>query len=464
MIKEHTQVWNNCLSVIKKNVNPQSFKTWFEPIKAIRNDNDILTIQVPNKFFYEWLEEHYVDVLKKAIHTELGSGGRLEYQILVDNHRKIGKNAPASEPGDFSSEQIKNPFVIPGIKKLEIDPQLNEQYSFERFVVGDANKLAASAGQAIAANPGGTAFNPLVIYGDVGLGKTHLAQAIGNEVRARFTDKKVLYVTMERFTNQVVQSIKNNAINDFMNFYQFIDVLIVDDIHFLAKRPKTQEIFFNIFNALHQSGKQIIMTSDRAPKDLKDVEDRLISRFKWGLSADIQAPDFETRMAILEKKIEEENIEIPMDVKEFVCFNIKNNIRELEGVLISLIAQSTLNEKEIDVELAKEVIEQFVTKVNKELSIEFITQKVADHYSISLDKITGKTRKREVVVARQLSMYLAKEHTGSSLKVIGSAFGGRDHSTVIYSVQTVQNMMDVDPLFKDTVSDLQRELALSIHQ
>ncbi len=464
MIKEHTQVWNNCLSVIKKNVNPQSFKTWFEPIKAIRNDNDILTIQVPNKFFYEWLEEHYVDVLKKAIHTELGSGGRLEYQILVDNHRKIGKNAPSSEPGDFSSEQIKNPFVIPGIKKLEIDPQLNELYSFDRFVVGDANKLAASAGQAIAANPGGTAFNPLVIYGDVGLGKTHLAQAIGNEVRSRFADKKVLYVTMERFTNQVVQSIKNNAINDFMNFYQFIDVLIVDDIHFLAKRPKTQEIFFNIFNALHQAGKQIIMTSDRAPKDLKDVEDRLISRFKWGLSADIQAPDFETRMAILEKKIEEENIEIPMDVKEFVCFNIKNNIRELEGVLISLIAQSTLNEKEIDVDLAKEVIEQFVTKVNKELSIEFITQKVADHYNISLDKITGKTRKREVVVARQLSMFLAKEHTGSSLKVIGSAFGGRDHSTVIYSVQTVQNMMDVDPLFKDTVSDLQRELALSIHQ
>lgn len=465
MVKEHTEVWNNCLELIKRNVNPQSFKTWFEPIRAIRHYDDILTIQVPNKFFYEWLEEHYVEVLKKAIRSQFGDKGRLEYQILVDNHRKIGKTAEdeIKAAGNFTPDQIKNPFVIPGIKKIQVDPQLNSIYTFDTFVEGDCNKLARSAGMAIAKNPGGTAFNPLVIYGDVGLGKTHLAHAIGNEIISTGVDKKVLYVSMEQFTNQVVQSIKNNAISDFMNFYQYIDVLIVDDIQFLAKRPKTQEIFFNIFNALHQSGRQVILTSDRAPKDIKDVEDRLISRFKWGLSADLQAPDFETRLAILSKKIEKEGIELPEDVKEFICYNIKNNIRELEGVMISVIAQSTLNEREIDIELAKEVIQQFVNQINREVTIDSISSIVAEHYETTIDHLKGKTRKRNVVMARQLSMFLAKNYTNKSLKVIGSEFGGRDHSTVIYSVQQVQNMMDIDVVFKDTVTDIEKKIAMTLH-
>lgn len=464
MVREHNEVWKNCLELIKRSVNPQSYKTWFEPIKSIKNYNDILTIQVPNKFFYEWLEDNYVDILKKAIKSQFGEKGRLEYQILVDNHRKIGKNADDTNGvGSFSSEEIKNPFVIPGIKKVQVDPQLNKNYTFESFIEGDCNKLARSAGKAIANNPGGTAFNPLVIFGDVGLGKTHLAQAIGNEVLENFADKKVLYVTMERFTNQVVQSIKNNAINDFMNFYQYIDVLIVDDIQFLAKRPKTQEIFFNIFNALHQTGKQIILTSDRAPKDIKDVEDRLISRFKWGLAADLQTPDFDTRKAILEDKIKREGIELPEEVKEFICYNIKNNIRELEGVMISVIAQSTLNEKAIDLDLAKEVIQQFVTQINREITIESISTLVAEHFDVSVDKLKGKTRKRAVVIARQLSMFLSKSYTNKSLKVIGSEFGNRDHSTVIYSVQAVQNMIDTDLIFKDSVAELEKKIAMSLH-
>ena len=261
MIKDHTAVWDSCLDIIRRNVNSQSFKTWFEPIRPIKLANEALTIQVPNKFFYEWLEEHYVQLLKRTIRQELGIAGRLEYQILMgrrnapntDIFRGIkGRKRNSIEPGTVSGEQIKNPFVIPGIKKIKIDPQLNPNYRFHNYIEGDCNRLARSAGQAIAKNPGGTAFNPLVIFGDVGLGKTHLAQAIGNEVVANLSDKTVLYVSSEKFTNQIIQSIKNNAVNDFVNFYQLIDVLIVDDIQFLENKQKTQEIFFHIFNQLHQ--------------------------------------------------------------------------------------------------------------------------------------------------------------------------------------------------------------------
>lgn len=466
MIKDPDIVWNNCLTTIKRDVNPQSFKTWFEPVKAVKYKDNVLTIQVPNKFFYEWLEEHYVKELKKAITAEIGSDARLEYQILVDNHRKIGRNAAVADaspvPGAFETQRIQNPFVIPGIKKLNIDPQLNSEYTFETFIEGECNKLARSAGKAIAAKPGGTAFNPLFIYGGVGLGKTHLAHAIGNSVLQYMSDKQVLYVTSERFTNQVIQAIKNNGVNDFMNFYHMIDVLIVDDIQFLANRPKTQEIFFNIFNQLHQSGKQLILTSDRPPKDLKDVDDRLISRFKWGLSADLKTPDYDTRLAILDRKMSFEGVELPHNVTEYVCYHIRNNVRELEGVLVSLVAQSTLNKKEIDIELAKTVIAQFVSQINKEITVNNIKQLVADYFNLPVEKLGSKTRKRAVVLARQLSMYLAKNYTNSSLTAIGSEFGDRDHSTVIYSVNAVKNMMDTDLVFKDTVEDLEKQVQLNL--
>ncbi len=449
MVKDCISVWDNCLRTIRRNVNNQSFKTWFEPIKPVRLDKFALTIQVPNKFFYEWLEEHYVSLLKMTIRQELGEEGRLEYQILMgiteeqkaavpnnnpnSNPKARSRNDAPYSPGAIDSGNIKNPFVIPGIRKLSIDPQLNVSYTFDNFIEGDCNRLARSAGQAIAKKPGGTAFNPLVIFGDVGLGKTHLAQAIGNAVLRNMNNKTVLYVSSEKFTNQIIQSIKNNAVNDFVNFYQLIDVLIVDDIQFLANKQKTQEIFFHIFNQLHQNGKQIILTSDRPPKDMDGMEERLISRFKWGLSADLQVPDLETRMAILEAKMNQEGLDLPYDVTEFICYNIKNNIRELEGVLISLVAQSSLNQREIDIDLAKQVIKNFVTQMSKEITVEFIQKLVANHFSVPVDKLAGKTRKRSIVIARQLSMYLAKNLTNKSLKAIGENFGGRDHSTVIYS-------------------------------
>lgn len=478
MVKDCVSVWDNCLQTIRRNVNVQSFKTWFEPIRPVRLENDALTIQVPNKFFYEWLEEHYVALLKMTIRKELGDLGQLEYQILTGKQKQrqqLNKNIEISSqeqnssikgntPGGVDAANIKNPFVIPGIRKLKVDPQLNPTYTFDSFIEGDCNRLARSAGFAVAKKPGGTAFNPLVIFGDVGLGKTHLAHAIGNEAAKLNNNKSVLYVSSEKFTGQIIESIKNNAVNDFVTFYQMVDVLIVDDIQFLANKQKTQEIFFHIFNQLHQSGKQIILTSDRPPKDLDGMEERLISRFKWGLSADLQMPDFETRVAILEAKMNREGVDIPSDVVEFICYNIQNNIRELEGVLVSLIAQSSLNRREIDVDLAKEVIRNFVKQINKEITLEFIKNLVADFFNVPVDKLGGKTRKRQFVIARQLSMYLSKNLTDKSLKSIGEMFGGRDHSTVIYSIKTVQDLMETDLVFKDTVAELEKKIRLNLNE
>ncbi len=469
MTKDHATVWDSCLLTIRSVVNPQSFKTWFEPIRPVRLENNALTIQVPSIIFYEWLEEHYVDVLKTTIRKELGERGRLEYQILTGVSRAAGAqngthNTDTYTPGMVDTESIKNPFVIPGIRKSRIEPQLNPNYTFVNYIEGDCNRLARSAGLAIAKKPGGTSFNPLFIYGDTGLGKTHLAHAIGNEVKMRFQDKSILYVASDNFTNQFIQALKNNAINDFVNFYQMIDVLIIDDIHFLSNKQKTQDIFFQIFNQLHQSGKQIVLTSDRPPKDLVGIEERLISRFKWGLSADLQAPDLETRIAIMEAKMSNENLEIPSNVVEYICYNIQNNIRELEGVLISLVAQSSLNQREIDLDLAKEVIKNFVSQINKEITLEFIQKLVAEYFNVPVDKLQGKTRKRSIVIARQLSMYLAKNLTDKSLKAIGEMFGGRDHSTVIYSCKTVQDLMETDAVFNDTVSDLEKKIKLSLNE
>lgn len=477
MTRDSQMVWDDCLRIIKKNVSPQSFKTWFEPIKPVRLEAEVLTIQVPNKFFFEWLEENYVQLLKKSIRQELGDRARLVYHIpengATTESPKSGNSKPDHKPsaekdnepvpGVFDAEMIKNPFIIPGIKRIKVDPQLNPNYTFENFIEGDCNRLARNAGLAIAKRPGGTAFNPLVIFGDVGLGKTHLAQAVGNDIAQNMPNKAILYVSAEKFTNQIIQAIKNNSINDFVNFYQMIDVLIIDDIQFLSGKQKTQEIFFHIFNQLHQNGKQIILTSDRAPKDLEGMEDRLISRFKWGLTADLQMPDLETRMAILGSKLEEEGVDIPRDVLEFICYNIKNNIRELEGVMVSLLAQSTLIRRNVDLELAKEVIRNFVTTLTRELTVEFIQQLVADHFNVPVDKLHHESRKRNFVIARQLSMYLAKKHTNKSLKSIGELFGGRDHSTVIYSCRAVQDMMDTDLSFKDTVEEVERKLKMSLN-
>jgi chromosomal replication initiator protein len=304
MTKSFESTWNNCLEVIKDNVSIQAYKTWFEPIKPVKLKSNVLTIQVPSQFFYEWLEEHYVDLLKKIIRKEIGSEAKLEYSIVMENNsgnknpytikipttdNNVLKNPQVSMPLDISNKTIRNPFVIPGLRKVNVDSNLNPNYSFENFIEGDCNRLARSAGFAVAEKPGGTAFNPLLIYGGVGLGKTHLGHAIGISIKDQFPNKTVLYVSSEKFTHQFIDSVKNNSTNDFIHFYQMIDVLIIDDVQFFAGKEKTQDVFFHIFNHLHQTGKQLVLTSDKAPVEMQGMEQRLLSRlngdflqiYKW---------------------------------------------------------------------------------------------------------------------------------------------------------------------------------------
>ncbi len=472
-MKPHEKVWENCLDVIKDNVSTQSFNTWFKPIKPLKLDGKVLTIQVPSQFFYEWLEEHYIQLLKKTIKKELGNEGRLEYSIIMENqynnadpysvkvptnNKKALKNSPVSMPMDISENPIKNPFVIPGLKKVNVDPNLKPNYSFENFVEGDCNRLARSAGYAVANKPGGTSFNPLLIYGGVGLGKTHLAHAIGIKIKDQFPDKTVLYVSSEKFTNQFIDAVKNGNSNDFMHFYQMIDVLIIDDVQFFAGKEKTQDVFFHIFNHLHQNGKQLVLTADKPPIEMQGMEQRLLSRFKWGLSSDLQIPSLETRIAILEKKMYNDGIDLPEEVVEYLAYSITSNIRELEGALISLIAQSSLNKKAITLDLAKQMIDKFVKNTAREVSIDYIQKVVCDYFDLPIELLKSKTRKREVVQARQIAMYFAKKMTKSSLANIGAHCGGKDHATVLHACRTVNNLMETDKQFKGYLVDLDKKL------
>jgi chromosomal replication initiator protein len=476
---EAEAVWQKCLSIIKDNVNWRTFQTWFEPIRAVALTGSILTLQVPSQFFYEWLEEHYVELLGKTIKRILGKEGRLEYRILMESSASQRNPASINMPGTNhpkSSKEnnyvdmplkwddpnnIKTPYAIPGLKRVQIDPQLNANYIFENYVEGDCNRVARSAGMHIAQKPGATSFNPLVVFGGVGWGKTHLVQAIGNEVRRLHPNKAVLYVSAEKFINQFIDHSKNNEINDFIHFYQLIDVLILDDIHLFVPATKTQDVFLAIFNHLHQSGKQIILTSDTPPKDMEGMQERLLSRFRWGLNADIQAPDFETRQHILQVKMRQEGLEIPDDVVKYVAYNVQSNVRELEGALIALFAQATLNKKEIDIDLAKRVMKNFVKTAAREMTIENIQKMVCEYFHLPYDRLLAKTRKREVVQARQITMYLAKKFTKSSLKNIGEHFGGFDHTTVIHSCQTVENLMDTDHEYKEHLLELQQKVQLA---
>jgi chromosomal replication initiator protein len=476
MSKDHHLVWDNCLSVIKDNVPSISFKTWFEPVVPVSLDRDVLTIQVPSPFFYEYLEEQYIDLLRKTLRKELGSGAKLEYVVVMgnqnnaqpytvkyptNNNSKI-QNKPLNLPlkTEGNKPTIKNPFVIPGIQKLHIDPQLKLDNTFDNFVEGECNRLARSAGYAVSQNPGGTAFNPLMIYGNSGLGKTHLAHAIGIEVKERFPDKVVLYVNANKFQTQFTEATRNNNRNDFLNFYQMIDVLILDDVHEFAGKEKTQETFFHIFNHLHQSGKQLILTSDKPPIELKGMEQRLLSRFKWGLTADLQVPSFETRMEILRRKTYKDGIVISDEVLEYIASHITNNVRELEGALVSLLAQSTLNRKEITIELASEMINKLVKNQVRELSVDYITKVVCDYFKMPTDSLQTKTRKREVVQARQLAMYFSKNLTKSSLAAIGSQIGNKDHATVLHACKTVNNLKETDKNFRQFVDEIEKKLKM----
>ena len=384
------------------------------------------------------------------------------YTVNIPSSQKAQIKVQEVEAPLFIERGVKNPFIIPGLQKLKIDSQLNTNYTFDNFIEGDSNRLARSAGKQIAKRPGGTSFNPLFIYSSVGLGKTHLAHAIGLEVKRIQSEKTVLYVSMEKFCQQFQEATKSNNRNDFIHFYQMIDVLIVDDIHFISGKKGTQEVFFHIFNHLHQNGKQIILTSDKSPVDIQDVEQRLISRFKWGLSTEIQSPDYTTRLAILQQKMEFDGIALSDEVLGYIAKNIKTNIRELEGSLNSIIAQATFNKKEITLDLVEKTLSNLITNSKKDITIDYIQNLVCDYFKVSIDALQSKTRKRDIVQARQLAMYFAKKYTNASLSSIGIQIGKRDHATVLHACKTVDNLFETDKLFKSYVDDLNKKLTSDI--
>lgn len=477
MSKNLYEIWNECLAMIRENVPPQAYSTWFEPIKPVDFKNGLLTIQVPSDFFYEFLETHYIKVIKATIRKVLGPEGKLEYSIMMDNNvnkpvvvkqpsvdRTNTKNPPKQIQIDFENTESKilNPFALPGIKKVNIESNLNENYCMENFVVGDCNRVAYEAGLAVSKNPGRTAFNPMFVFSPTGMGKTHICQAIGLETKKHHPELTVLYVNAEQFLMQFQASCRNNSSkssrDDFVHFYQMIDVLIIDDIQFLSGKPKTQDTLFHIFNHLQQTGKQLIFTCDKPPAEIKDMEQRLISRFKWGLSAEMLLPDVETRRNILKRKAYNEGVELPEDVVNYIAEHIKTNVREMEGFLISLIAQSSLNRKSITISLAKQMVERFVNNSNREITITYIINAVCEEMGTSQADFFTKSRKRNIVQARQLSMYFSKKYTKAPLITIGEQCGGKDHATVIHALKTVANLLDTDKQFRAIADKIEQTL------
>jgi chromosomal replication initiator protein len=469
MVADCTTVWNDCLEIVKESVGEENFNTWFKPIVPLRVEGDVLTIQVPSQFFYEWLEDNYVAVLKKAVHKAIGPDGRLEYSVIVDSGNTQNPPVTVNYPNGMNGKRTNgmdtdySPFTLRALNPQTVNSRLNPSYSFDNFVEGDCNRLARSAGVAVAKKPGVTSFNPLMLYGGVGVGKTHLVQAIGNEIKNNMPDKIVLYVDQNDFTTQFLNALQNHKLQEFQNFYLQVDLLILDDVQFLAGREKTQEMFFHIFNQLHQSGKQVIMTSDCPPRDMKGFQERLLSRFKWGLTADLQEPDFETKLAIIHRKMQADGIDIPTEVAEYLAYSVDTNLRDMEGVLNSLIFHATLLKKEIDLDLAKEVLKNIIREIQSDVSVDFIQKTVSEYFKVDLEAMKGKVKKREIVIPRQVAMYFCKRYTQLTLALIGENFGGRDHSTVIHALESVEDMMKTDSNFKASVEELGKKLKMRMN-
>lgn len=455
-------IWQNCLARIKAQTSEEEFAKWFQPIVPLEFDGTTLSLRVPNASYVSQIEKKYTPFLKPIILQMYGQQTRLRYAVpradaqATQTTVDVDTSAISRFNTQTDTANIKNPFVIPGLKRLIIDPQLKPAYTFDAFIEGECNRLARSAGMSVAVNPGNTPFNPLYIYGDSGLGKTHIAQAIGHEVRQRHPELQVLYVSMNKFQAQYQIATKNGEIPDFIHFYQMIDLLIIDDIQELSGKTGTQTAFFNIFNHLQLSGKQIILTSDKPPVELKDIEQRLLTRFKWGMAAPLQIPDYQTKLRIIRAKADKLGAEISDDVVTYLADNISANVREIEGAISSLIANASFLGRRITTALAKEVLKVYVQMYQKEVTIESIIDVVCDYLSIDRNRFNSSERKREIAQARQIAMFLAKRHTKAPLTQIGSAIGGRNHATVLHSCKTVQNMLDTDKAFRAQVEEIEK--------
>ena len=461
----YTDAWQSCLSELKEKTSAEEFAQWFLPIEPLKFDGEQLQIKVPNQDFVTAIENKYSQVLKPIIAQLFGNNIRLLYAIPRNNHHVAitAQGSDMTAEPKFSPQtdtsNIRNPFVIPGINRIRIEPQLNKEYTFDNFIEGECNRLVRSAGMSVAVNPGNhTPFNPLYIYGDSGLGKTHVAHAIGNEVRQRFPELQVLYVAMSKFQAQFQAATLNHDVPNFIHYYQAVDVLILDDIQELSGKPGTQNAFFNIFNHLQMSGKQLVLISDKPPVELKDIEERLLTRFKWGLSAEIRVPDYDTKVKIIKTKAQHLNADIPEDVVCYLAENISANIREIEGAISSLIANATFMNKRITISLAKEILKVYVSLYQKEITIEHIIDTVCAEMNIDRERLNSSERTREIAIARQLAMFLAKKHTKHPLAYIGAAIGGRNHATVLHSCKTITNLMETEKMFRQQVEQIEKML------
>ena len=453
MMNELQQKWAQCQTILADNLTTSAYQTWFAPIIPLQFENGVLVLQVKSQFVAEYIEENYIQILSATILRVFGQGTKLEYRVLIDSTSGATTMVPSAGAQAHAN-------LINNAPKHQdnFDTQLNALYTFDSFVAGEPNKLARTAGIAIAKQPGYTAFNPLFIYGGSGVGKTHLANAIGNQVQVLNPSARVLYVSANTFKLQYQEAARTNRIPDFLNFYQSVDVLIMDDIQYLAGLKGTQDTFFHIFNYLQQIRKQLILTSDRPPIELKDIEERLLTRFKWGLSAEIKHPDYQLRKNILLSKMRRDGISLTDDVVDFIASNVRNSVRDLEGILASLLAHSTLTDCEIDVKLAEQVVSHIVAIQPKKISVGDVLGAVAEYYSIPEKAILSQNRSREVSNARHMAIYLTKELTDCSLTEIGFKMGKRTHATILHSIALINEKLEFDPMLRQTISLLESQL------
>ena len=454
-------LWSNCLNVIKDNIPEPAFNTWFAPIVPLNYEDNVLTIQVPSQFFYEYLEDKYLDIIQQTLYREIGEGTILNYRILVETESNTVvemRGESKSFTGTDKKISAKVPSPFDRVETSEFESQINKKYKFNNFFEGESNRLTRTAAEAVANNPAKTAFNPLFIHGNSGVGKTHLCHALGSKVQELYPEKKVLYLSAHLFKVQYTDARRFNTINDFINFYQSIDVLIIDDIQELSGLEKTQNTFFHIFNHLHQNNKQLVMTSDCAPMDMQGVEERLLTRFRWGLATKLERPDKELRKKILKNKILSDGLSIPDDVIDYIADRVTENVRDLEGIVVSLMAHSIINNREIDMSLARRVVEQSIKFEKKRITVQKIKDTVSDFYSVKKDLIQSSSRKREIVQARQVTMFFIKKHTELSLSQIGVQVGNRSHATVLHACNTVKNYYEFDKSFRSDLEEIEKIL------
>ena len=447
IIKIMDNLWELALERIKKEVSPQSYETWFLPIRQVSFSGGLLVLEAPNAFFKTWLTEHYHGVLRTAINEAAGKQVGSEITIAAVGTVTVEETKQQKERGPLSF------FTKPFEKFIQPEVRLNPRYAFDEFVVGPSNRFAQAASMAVAESPA-KAYNPLFIYGGVGLGKTHLMQAIGQHITKSSPRLKVMYISSEKFTNQLIGAIQNRTTLKFREKYRNQDVLLIDDIHFIAGKEATQEEFFHTFNTLYDAHKQIVVSSDRPPKEIRALEKRLVSRFEWGLVTDIQPPDFETRVAILKKKSEREVISVPDEVITYIAEGIKANIRELEGALIRVVAFSSLIGRKIDMDMIKEVLKEMVVEEDREITIEYIQGVVSKYFNVNTSSMKGKKRTRGVVFPRQIAMYLSRELTDNSFPEIGSKFGGRDHTTILHAHDKIKREINNSKNIKLSIDEI----------